>query len=63
MLRRKAAQRQQSTNRLIPEELAGAAGARTRKADFPDLVGRWIADPAFDETSASQRQIDWDKWK
>ena len=33
------------------------------KADFSDLVGCWIPDPAFDEIIASQRKIDWAKWE
>jgi len=32
-------------------------------ADFSDVVGGWIPDPAFDEIMSAQRQIDWDKWK
>jgi antitoxin FitA-like protein len=63
MLRKKAAQRKQSLNQLILDELASAVDARMRKADFSDITGRWTADPAFDEIIAAQRQIDWDKWK
>jgi hypothetical protein len=33
------------------------------RADFSDLAGQWRPDPEFDEIIASQRQIDWDKWK
>ena len=62
-LRRKAAQRRLSLNRIIVEELtAGTTGVRKR-ADFSDVAGRWTPDPAFDEIIASQRQIDPDKWK
>ena len=62
-LRRKAAQRKQSLNQVILDELAGGVAGRTKKADFSDLTGRWIADAAFDDVIAAQRQIDWDKWK
>jgi hypothetical protein len=36
---------------------------RRRKADFSDVVGHWVPDPAFDEIIATQRQTDPDKWK
>jgi hypothetical protein len=62
-LRRKAAQRKQSVNQVIVDELTRATLGRVQKADFSDLVGRWTPDPAFDEIIASQRQIDWDMWK
>ena len=62
-LRQKAAKRRQSLNQAIVEELVKATIGRQKKADFSDLVGRWTPDPAFDEIIASQRQIDWDKWK
>ena len=63
VLRKRAARRKQSLNQLIVEELTAATLGERPKADFSDLVGRWTPDPAFDETVASQRQIDWDKWK
>jgi hypothetical protein len=63
VLRRKAAQRKQSLNQVILEELTLAAVGGRKHADFSDLVGRWTPDPVFDETLAAQRQIDWDKWK
>jgi hypothetical protein len=63
VLRRKAAQRKQSLNQVILDELTASAVGGQRYADFSDLVGRWTPDPAFDETLAAQRQIDWDKWK
>jgi hypothetical protein len=47
----------------VVEELTRATIGRTRKSDFSDLVGQWTPDPAFDEVIASQRQIDWEKWK
>jgi hypothetical protein len=34
-----------------------------RRADFSELAGKWVDDPAFDEIIASQRQIDPDKSK
>jgi len=63
ILRRKAAQRKQSLNQVILDELAVATVGRQQRADFSDLVGQWTPDPAFDEILAAQRQIDWDKWK
>jgi hypothetical protein len=62
-LRRKAAQRKQSLNQVIVEELTAATTGGRRRADFADLVGKWTPDPAFDEIIASQRQIDPAKWK
>ncbi len=62
-LRKKAARRKQSLNQVILDELIEATLGRKQRADFSDLVGRWTPDPAFDEILASQRQIDWDKWK
>ena len=63
ILRHKAAQRKQSLNQVVLDELTLATVGRRKRADFSDLVGRWTPDPAFDEIVASQRQIDWDKWK
>lgn len=62
-LRRKAAQRKQSLNQVILDELAVAAIGRKQRADFSDLVGKWTPDPAFDEILRAQRRIDRDKWK
>ena len=62
-LRRKAAERKQSLNQVILDELAVAAIGRKQRADFSDLVGKWTPDPAFDEILAAQRRIDRDKWK
>lgn len=63
VLRKKAAERRQSLNQVILEELASVTIGRQRRADFSALVGKWRKDPAFDEIVASQRQIDWEKWK
>jgi len=63
ILRQKAAQRKQSLNQVILDELTVATVGRKQRADFSDLMGRWTSDPAFDEILAAQRQIDWDKWK
>ena len=63
ILRRKAAQRRQSLNQVILDELVAVTSARTQKEDFSDLVGQWTPDPAFDETMAGHRQIDREKWK
>jgi hypothetical protein len=62
-LRTKAAQLKISLNQLVVNELTQATIGRPRKADFSGLVGQWTADPEFDDIIASQRQIDWDKWK
>jgi hypothetical protein len=62
-LRTKAAQLKISLNQLVVDELTRATIGRTRKADFSELVGQWTPDPGFDEIIASQRQIDWEKWK
>ena len=61
-LRSKAAQRKQSLNRVVLDELTRALIGRPLKADFSDLVGKWTPDPAFDEVVASQRPIDFEKW-
>ena len=63
LLRQKAAQRKQSLNQVILDELTVATVGGKQRADFSDLAGRWNPDPAFDEILAAQRQIDWDKWK
>jgi len=62
-LRQKASEQNVSINQLVINELARATIGRLPRADFSDLVGRWTSDPGFDEVVASQRQIDWDKWK
>ena len=62
-LRKKAAQLKRSLNQIVVEELTRATIGRTRRSDFSGLVGQWTPDPAFDEVIASQRPIDWDKWK
>ncbi|MBK7928937.1 MAG: hypothetical protein IPJ98_16050 [Bryobacterales bacterium] len=62
-LRRKAEGRKLSLNQLIVEELALATGADVVHADFTDLVGKWTADPGFDDVIASQRKIDRKKWR
>lgn len=51
-LRRRAAQRKQSLNQLIIEDLSVAARGSVRKADFSDVVGKWTPAPAFDEVLA-----------
>jgi hypothetical protein len=61
-LRRKAVRQKKSLNRVIVEELSRSS-EQLQKADFSDLVGKWEPDPAFEEIIASQRKIDWAKWK
>ena len=63
VLRRKAAQRKQSLNQVILDELTASTVGAKRKADFSDLVGQWMPDPGFDEVVAAQRRIDPRKWK
>jgi hypothetical protein len=63
VLRQKAARRKQSLNRVILDELIAASIGQRRKADFSDIAGQWTPDPAFDAIMATQRQIDWEKWK
>lgn len=62
-LRQKAARQKRSLNQVIVEELTEATIGAKRRTDLSDVTGGWIPDPAFDEIMASQRKIDWDKWK
>ena len=62
-LLQKAAQRKESLNQVILDELTLATLGNRQRADFSDLVGRWTPDAAFDEILKSQRRIDWDRWK
>jgi hypothetical protein len=62
-LRAKAAQMKISLNQVVVNELIRVTIGHTRKADFSGLVGQWTPDPEFDDILASQRQIDWEKWK
>lgn len=62
-LRAKAAQRKQSLNRVVVDELTRALVGKPVKADFSDLVGKWVPDPEFDAIIASQRVVDPEKWK
>lgn len=61
-LRVKAAQRNQSLNRVVVDELTRALVGNPMRVDFSDLVGKWSPDPGFDEIIATQRLIDADKW-
>lgn len=63
MLRKKAAQRKQSLNQVVLDELAASAMGRRVRADFSDVAGGWVPDPAFEEAIAAQRQIDPEQWK
>jgi hypothetical protein len=62
-LRKKASELKRSLNQIVVDELTRATVGHPRRSDFSDLVGQWTPDPGFDEVIASQRQIDWDKWK
>ena len=63
ILLQRAAQRKQSLNQVILDELTLATVAHQRRADFSDLVGKWTPDPAFDDILAAQRTIDADQRK
>lgn len=63
VLRRKAAERKQSLNQVIVDELTEAAQGTRKRANFRDLVGTWVPDPEFDAALAEQRQIDWEMWR
>jgi hypothetical protein len=62
-LRRKARKANKSLNQIVLDELTHATEAKRKYADFSNVVGRWTPDPGFDEIVASQRQIDWEKWR
>ncbi|HEV8042317.1 MAG TPA: hypothetical protein VGP62_25805 [Bryobacteraceae bacterium] len=62
-LRQKAARQKRSLNQVIVDELTEATIGAKRKTDLSDVMGGWVPDPEFDEVLATQRQIDWDKWK
>ncbi len=63
VLRRKAAKRRVSLNQMIIDEMSEAAMGVKKRADFSDLVGKWVPDAAFNEILAAGRRIDLDKWK
>ena len=63
VLRRKAKEQKLSLNQVIVDELSRMALGQTKRADFSDLVGKWMPDAKFDETIASQRLVDKDVWK
>jgi hypothetical protein len=63
LIRQKASRTGQSINQVILDELSRATIGAARRADYSDVVGGWTPDPAFDEIIATQRQVDWDKWK
>ena len=62
-LRQKAARQKRSLNQVIVDELTEATIGAKRKTDLSDVTGGWVPDQKFDEILASQRQIDWDKWR
>lgn len=62
-LRKKAKRLGCSLNQLLVEELTQASLGTARLAEFGDLVGKWKADPGFDEVVAAQRKIDPEKWR
>ncbi|TAN24409.1 MAG: hypothetical protein EPN33_01195 [Acidobacteria bacterium] len=63
ILRRRAADRRQSLNQVIVNELTAATNGAKKYADFTDLVGKWVGDPEFDAIMADQRRIDWEMWR
>lgn len=62
-LRQRAKDSNKSLNQVVLDEMAQAIIGLPAHADFLDLVGKWQADPRFDEVIASQRKIDQSKWK
>jgi hypothetical protein len=48
---------------VILEELTAATVGRRQREDFSDIAGGWIEDPGLNQIVASQRQVDWEKWK
>ena len=62
-LREKARRRKKSLNQVVLEELAASTAQKAVRIDLSDVAGKWTPDPAFDEIIASQRKIDWKKWK
>jgi hypothetical protein len=62
-LRKKASKTNRSLNQVIVDELSHSALVKPKKIDLSDIAGKWEEDPAFDEIIASQRKIDWAKWK
>jgi hypothetical protein len=49
LLKRKAARHKVSLNQWNLDELSEAARGARKRADFSDLVGKWIPDTGFDE--------------
>ncbi len=62
-LRAKAARSKKSLNQVMVEELTHALIGKPVRADFSDLVGKWVPDPDFDAVIAAQRVVDPDEWK
>jgi hypothetical protein len=52
-----------SINQLVIEELTLATIGRKQVADFSQFVGKWTADPAFEEFLESQREVHADDWR
>jgi hypothetical protein len=62
-MKQEAAPGHQAPNQAIAEEFGAATMGRQPRADFLQLAGKWVDDPAFDKIIAAQRQIDPDKWE
>ena len=62
-LREKARRVKKSLNHVVPEELAASTGQKPVRIDLSEVAGTWTPDPGFDAIIASQRRIDWKKWK
>lgn len=62
-LRSRAAERRQSLNQVVVDELIACTQSVKKRADFTSWIGHWIADPAFDEAIREQRQIEWEMWR
>jgi plasmid stability protein len=65
-LREQARREGKSLNTVAVEALAVGAGLSTEPArftDLDDLIGTWVADPAFDEAMAAMDSVDEESWR
>jgi hypothetical protein len=64
-LRERARREGRSLNAVAVEALTRGAGlgGSVRFSDLDDLIGTWIADPAFDRAVAEMDTVDEESWK
>ena len=65
-LRRKAAARKLSLNKLLLEALEGVAGVHSeprRHHDLDAFIGSWVDDPGVDRALAEVRTVDAKDWE